>query len=136
MLRDTFEDVKAGYYNIPHEVLDASHIGPQDVQSDGYRAWVKSRVQLAREYFKAGKRCLARVRNLRFRLASFAYCARFEWLLETLEREDYWLRPQYAERSGFGAGLRMGWLALSSVMNTRGMRTATRPIVSRPLGQA
>ncbi len=34
MLRDTFEDVQVGYYNIPHEVLVANHIGPLDVQND------------------------------------------------------------------------------------------------------
>ena len=32
MLRDTFDDVRAGYYNIPREVLDANHITPQDMQ--------------------------------------------------------------------------------------------------------
>jgi phytoene/squalene synthetase len=33
MLRDTAEDVQAGYYNIPREFLKALHIGPQDVSS-------------------------------------------------------------------------------------------------------
>ena len=86
MLRDTFDDVQAGYYNIPREVLEANHIGPQDVHSDAYRAWVKSRVQLAREYFEAGKGYFARVQNLRCRLAGFAYIARFEWLLDTIRK--------------------------------------------------
>jgi len=95
MLRDTFDDVRLGYYNIPREVLDANHIGLQDVQSDAYRAWVKSRVQLAREYFKAGKGYFARVQNPRCRLACFAYISRFEWLLDTIEEEGYRLRPHY-----------------------------------------
>ena len=120
MLRDTFDDVQAGYYNIPREVLEANHIGPQDVHSDAYRAWVKSRVQLAREYFEAGRGYLARVQNLRCRLAGFAYIARFEWLLDTIEREGYFLRPQYNERKSMGTGLRMSWLALSSMINLRG----------------
>ena len=34
MLRDTFDDAQLGYYNIPREVLEAHHIGPEDVQSD------------------------------------------------------------------------------------------------------
>ena len=122
MLRDTFDDVQAGYYNIPREVLEANHIGPQDVQSDAYRAWVKSRVQLAREYFKAGKDYFARVQNPRCRLACFAYIARFEWLLDTIEREGYCLRPQYNERKSAGTGLRMSWLTLSSMVNLRGVR--------------
>src|SRR5678816_3794171 len=49
MLRDTFDDLQAGYYNVPREVLEANHIGPQDVHSDAYRGWVRGRVLLARE---------------------------------------------------------------------------------------
>ncbi len=60
MLRDTFDDARLGYYNIPREVLEANHLDPQDVHLDAYRAWVKSRVQLAREYFEAGKGYFAR----------------------------------------------------------------------------
>lgn len=120
MLRDTYDDLQAGYYNIPREVLEAYHIGPQDVHSTAYRAWVKSRVQLAREYFEAGRLYFRRVQNSRHRLAGFAYMARFEWLLETFEREGFRLRPQYNERKSIGTGLRMSWVALSSMINLRG----------------
>jgi len=123
MLRDTFDDVQVGYYNIPREVIETSHIGPQDMHNDAYRAWVKSRVLLAREYFKAAKGYLVRVQNPRCRLAGFAYTARFEWLLDTIEREGYRLRPQYDERKRTGTGLRMSWLALSSMINLRGVGT-------------
>jgi phytoene/squalene synthetase len=126
MLRDTFEDVQVGYYNIPHEVLAANHIGPLDVQTDAYRAWVKSRVELARDFFRAGKAYFARVENPRCRLASFAYIARFEWLLDTIEREGYRLRPQYAERKSARIGLRIAWLTLSSMMNRRGAHPGGR----------
>src|SRR5512136_1666231 len=131
MLRDTFDDVQAGYYNIPREVLEANHIGPQDAHSDAYRAWVKSRVQLAREYFEAGRGYLARVQNPRCRRAGFAYTSRFEWLLETMEREGYSLRPQYSERRSIGTGLRMSWLVLSAMINLRGSATLSRPIASQ-----
>jgi phytoene/squalene synthetase len=102
MLRDTYDDVHAGYYNIPREVLEANHIGPKDVQSEAYRAWVNIRVRLARQYFEAGRDYLARVQNPRCRLAGFAYTARFEWMLDTFEREGYSLRPQYRERKSIG----------------------------------
>jgi phytoene/squalene synthetase len=133
MLRDTFDDMQVGYYNIPREVLEANHIGPQEVQSDGYRAWVKSRIYLAREYFKAGKGYFARIQNPRCRLASLAYIARFEWLLDTMEREGYFLRPQYNERKSVATGLRMSWLTLSSMINLRGMGTLPQSDVSHPL---
>ena len=115
MLRDTYSDLQAGYYNIPREVLEANRIGPEDVNSNAYRAWVKRRVQLAREYFKAGKSYLPRVQSLRCRLAGFAYIARFERLLETIQEENYLLRPQYSERKKIKTGLRMGLSTLSSL---------------------
>jgi len=133
MLRDTFDDAQLGYTNIPREVLEANHIGPQDAQSDMYCAWVKSRVLLAREYFKAGKDYFARVQNPRCRLACFAYIARFEWLLDTIEREGYRLRPQYHERKSAGTGLWMGWLTLASMINLRGVDNLPQPDVSRPV---
>jgi len=135
MLRDTFDDMQAGYYNIPREVLDANHINPQDVRSDAYRAWVKSRVQLARENFDAGRNYFARVQNARCRLACFAYIARFDWLLDTFEKEDYYLRPQYDERKSTTTGLRLGWLAISSTFNLRGVSGSCQPVASRRLGK-
>ncbi len=119
MLRDTYDDLLAGYYNIPREVLEANHIDVQDINSKAYRAWVKNRVSLARDYFSAGRGYLARVQNLRCRLAGFAYTARFEWLLDTFEVEGYALRPLYNERKSIGTGLRMSWLTLSSMLNLR-----------------
>jgi hypothetical protein len=41
MLRDTYADVRAGYFNVPREVLEASSIGPHDVRCDAYRRWGK-----------------------------------------------------------------------------------------------
>lgn len=120
MLRDTFDDIRAGYYNIPREVLDANHITPQDVASEAYRAWVRSRVKLARTYFRAGREYLRRVENPRCRLAGFAYTARFEWLLDTMEREAYEIRPCYNERGSFRTGLRMGLDTLISMVKSAG----------------
>ncbi|MGE5221380.1 MAG: phytoene/squalene synthase family protein [Omnitrophica WOR_2 bacterium] len=135
MLRDTFDDIQAGYYNIPREVLEAHHIGPQDVESDAYRLWVESRVQLARRYFEAGRDYFERVQNARARLAGFAYIARFEWLLNTLEREGYCLRPAYSERKSIGTGLQMSWQALTSMIHFRGAGALPRPVASHPLGK-
>ena len=120
---------KPGITTSRGEVLDAHHIGPQDVQSDAYRAWVKSRVQLGREYFKAGKGYLARIESPRCRLAGYAYTARFEGLLDTIEREGYCLRPQYGESKSVGAGLRMSLLTLSSMIHLPAAGTLPRPVV-------
>lgn len=118
MLRDALEDVEAGYFNIPSEVLASRGISPQDVTSDGYHEWVCGRVQLARSYFKAGRECTARVKNLRCRLAGFAYTSRFEWMLNAIERDRYCLRCEYPERKSFWTGLWMGWSTLASLFTT------------------
>ena len=96
MLRDTYVDLRAGYFNIPGELLEGHSIGPEDMHSDAYREWVEARVRLASMYLEQGKAYFARVQNVRHRLAGLAYVARFEWLIETLEREEFRLRPEYA----------------------------------------
>lgn len=130
MLRDTFEDLQAGYYNIPREVLEAEHIQPGDTQSRPYRLWVRSRVQLAREYFRAGRDYLARVESARCRLAGFAYMARFEWLLDAIEREAYLLRPAYDECKSLRTGWQMGLDTFSALMGRRETQAPPRGAVS------
>ena len=135
MLRDTFDDAQIGYFNIPREVLETNHIRPQDVQSEACRAWVKNRVLLAREYFQAGKGYFARVENLRCRLACYAYIARFEWLLDTIEKENYQLRPHYNERKSVWTGLLMTRLTLSSMINLRRASTSPQPVLPPSVGK-
>lgn len=133
MLRDTYDDVQAGYYNIPREVLEANGIQPYEIHSQGYRRWVQSRVNLARQYFQVGRHYLDQVEESRCRLAGLAYTARFEWVLDTIEKEGYALRPEYNERKGLGAGLQMGLLTLSLMMNLGEMEPAPQPIITQPL---
>jgi phytoene/squalene synthetase len=109
LLRDTYEDVAAGYFNIPQEFLESRGILPDQVQADAYREWVKSRVQLARANFRAGRDHLARVKSTRCRLAGYAYMARFEGVLDAIEQTDYRLLPQYARRSALIAGSKLVW---------------------------
>jgi len=118
MLRDALEDVEAGYFNIPYEVLVSRGISPQDVNSEAYREWVCGRIQLAREYFKAGRACTAQVGNLRCRLAGYAYTARFEWMLDAIEKDHYYLRSEYPDRKSLWTGLWMGWSTFASMLTT------------------
>jgi phytoene/squalene synthetase len=122
MLRDTFEDVAAGYFNIPREFVEAHGIDPRDVNSDAYRAWVESRVRLARDCFKAGRDYLSQVKNLRCRMAGYAYTARFEGVLDAIEREGCWLRPDYRERKSLRAALKMGWSMLTGSLGIAGVQ--------------
>lgn len=117
MLRDTYEDIEAGYFNIPCEFLEANHLEAWDVNSDGYQKWVKRRVELARTYFEAGKNYLAQVKTLRCRVAGYAYTARFESILDAIERDNYHIRLAYPERKSFKQGLKLSWFVLSLLIN-------------------
>jgi hypothetical protein len=83
------------------------------VTSDSYKLWVKNRLQLARIYFKAGKAYLAQIRNLRCRIAGYAYIARFEEVLNTIEHEGCQLRAAYPERKSLSGGLKVIWSTFS-----------------------
>jgi hypothetical protein len=118
MLRDTLEDNACGYYNIASEYLEAHHISPKDVNDPAYRMWTYKRVELARAYFRMGKEYIAQVKNLRCRLAGYAYTARFEWMLGAIERDGYRLREAYPERKSLRAGLWMLGMTLSSLLGS------------------
>jgi len=135
MLRDTVDDIQAGYFNIPYEVLEANYISPGDFQSDAYRAWVQGRVQLARACFKTGGEYLEQVENLRCRLAGLAYFNRFEGILDLIERDGFLLRTAYPERKVSSS---IGWAlgsVLSSFVNRHGEHLMSRrmPARQRPL---
>ncbi len=110
MLRDAVQDAKAGYYNLPREVIAAHGVAPREVESRVYRNWVKESVHKARTCFRAGRNYLARVENLRCRIAGYAYIHRFEVVLDSIEREGCLLRAEYPERKGYRRGMEMfGW---------------------------
>jgi phytoene/squalene synthetase len=116
MLRDMVSDTADGYINIPHEVLEAHSISPRDVNSPPFRAWVQGRVEQAREYFRDGKRYLDQLDVLRCKIAGFWYCARFEGVLDAIERDGYILRAEYSEQRKLPTWLKMAWLGLSVIL--------------------
>jgi len=122
MLRDTVEDTQAGYFNIPSEVLFADAIVPENIDSEPYKAWIRHRIKLAREYFTLGKRYIAHTKNLRCRIAGYAYIARFEGILTTIERDNYRLRPDYREHKNLRAILAMGWSTFCLTLWSTGLR--------------
>lgn len=133
MLRDALEDAQNEYYNIPGEYLATRGIKPEDVKNQAYRDWVCGRVQLARGYFKMGKECTAQVRNLRCRLAGYAYTARFEWMLNAIERDAYCLRSEYHGRKSLWAGLWMGWSTLISMLTSLRIKESPRKLTQQSI---
>lgn len=121
MLRDLAEDLAAGYRNVPVEVLATPTLDAPELVG-----WVRDRVALARDCFAIGRTYLARVESRRCRVAGHAYLARFEWVLDAIERDGYRLRPGYPERSTLRGGLAIAARGLSSAV------TARRPGVKAP----
>lgn len=116
MLRDYFDDLQTGYFNIPSGWLEKHHTLPQNTLSPDFRRWVKARVALAHRQFQAGRMYLAQLRSFRCRLAGYAYIARFEHMLKVIECEDYFLRLDYPERHGLWAAVCMfGSVVLSAL---------------------
>ena len=113
MLRDTLEDIQAGYFNIPCEFLAANGIDPWDVNSDPYRAWTQKRADVARACFKCGKEYLSQLESIRCRIAGQAYIARFEGTLKAIERLDYRPALKYPQSRGVGAAIWMSRSVLS-----------------------
>ena len=135
MLRDMVQDTADGFINIPREYLEAHAIGPQDVDSPHFRAWVRTRVEEARLYFCQGKRYLDGLDVLRCKIAGHWYCARFEGLLETIERDGYVLRPVYNERRKLNTWIKVARLGVSVTLRhaaRRGARTrAQEPVTGK-----
>jgi phytoene/squalene synthetase len=107
MLRDTCEDLPAGLVNIPAEYLEAHGMQGIELNSEPLRAWVREQVVLARMFFEEGKIYIDSLEVLRCKLAGVWYCARFECVLELIERDGYWLRANYPERHGLKVWLEM-----------------------------
>jgi phytoene/squalene synthetase len=106
-------DMANGFINIPREYLEAHGISPEDVDSPPFRAWVRGRTDRARQYFREGKRYLDQMDVLRCKIVGYWYCARFEGVLDTIERDGYLLRAEYNTRHNLCSWLKIGWLALS-----------------------
>ena len=119
MLRDTDADVRAGYFNIPSEVLETFSLGPADMHCDAYRAWVRERVRVAQSHLEAGAHYFARLTCRRHRLAGLAYIARFRWLTDRLERDGFQIRQTYAEVAGPAAGIRMAAFVTTGMLAGR-----------------
>ena len=113
LLRDMLLDTADGFINIPREYLETHGISPEDVDSPPFRAWVRERVEQARQYFREGKRYLDELDVLRCKMAGYWYCLRFEGVLDTIERDGYILRAVYNERRKLPTLLRIVWLGVS-----------------------
>jgi hypothetical protein len=103
------------------------------VRNAAYRAWVERRVRLARTYLDAGTAYFRSVESVRHRLAGLAYIARFEWLIETIERDDFTIPPRYVTPRGLRTRLRIA-MTLGRRLVMRPANPRTRALVGAARG--
>ena len=113
MLRDTLEDLPAGFVNIPAEDIQSRGIRVEDVESEPFRLWVGEQAERARICLQAGRSYIDTLDVLRCKLAGAWYCARFEWYLNAFQRDGYRLRHAYPERQRLVAWVEMFGLGIA-----------------------
>ncbi len=112
MLRDMREDLASGYVNLPAEYFPSAAPCADDLDAECSRAWVRGEVARARRLLRDGRRYIDSLDVLRCKLAGIWYCARFERVLDLIERDGYRLRADYPERKNLGTWIRIAGLSL------------------------
>jgi phytoene/squalene synthetase len=117
LLRDMIKDISMGYFNAPGKYINGADTSLEEIHNLPFRKWVFDRVKLAHQCFKDGRKYIARAKSLRCRLAGFAYIARFEWMMRTIEQDGYCLRSEYPERKSLKASLWVFCRTITSLLN-------------------
>jgi phytoene/squalene synthetase len=117
LLRDMIVDVADGFINIPREYVIKHEINLKDLDSSQLRSWVSDQVEQARVYFSEGKLYLDSLAVLRCKIAGYWYCARFEVVLDAIERDDYTIRSTYKERRSLINWFKFIWLTITIIFN-------------------
>jgi phytoene/squalene synthetase len=130
MLRDMLDDISAGLVNVPVEYLKAHNLDLKDGNSEEFRQWVRGQVELARSCFKEGKKYIDSLEVLRCKLAGTWYCARFECVLDAIQRDGYRLRAEYPECHALRVWLEMARLGV--VVTRKHLAGRIRQLFSHP----
>jgi phytoene/squalene synthetase len=115
LLRDTVPDIANGFVNIPREYLESHKLNPDDLTHPDLIAWVRSRIKLARDKFQRGKQYINSLKVLRCKIVGQWYCARFEDVLNQVERDGYILRERY-DGSKIRSFAKLGRLSLITTL--------------------
>jgi phytoene/squalene synthetase len=113
LLRDMLRDMADGFINIPREYLEEHGISHENIDSVPFKSWVQARVRESRDYFHDGKKYLEELGELRRKIVGYWYCARFEGVLDAIERDGYILRDEYPETHSPLAWFRFAWILIS-----------------------
>jgi phytoene/squalene synthetase len=134
MLRDMREDLASGYVNLPAKHFPSAGLDADDLDGEFFRSWVRGEVVRARRLLRDGRRYIDSLDVLRCKLAGIWYCARFERVLDLIERDGYRLRTDYPERKNLATWIHIAGLSLPVTVKhcLQQIRKSTSRILSRP----
>ncbi len=112
MLRDLREDFALGYVNLPIEALPDGALPADGLDEETLRDWARRETALARRMLQDGRRYIDSLDHLRCKLAGTWYCARFDRVLDLIERDGYRLRMEYPERKSLDTWVRTALLSI------------------------
>jgi hypothetical protein len=98
MLRDTPEDIASGYFNIPSRIPRKAQHLRADIWR-GLQGGFAAECSWRRYSRRSGIH--VQVKNLRCRLAGYAYLARFEWVLHMIESDNF--KVPHTQRKELGS---------------------------------
>lgn len=96
ILRDFYEDISLGYYNVSKRDLTEFGWSPNQLAHVNIRPWVYKNVQKACATFDQGLSELKNCANLRFKLLSYALSSRYIYILGKIIQNDFILLNSYA----------------------------------------
>jgi phytoene/squalene synthetase len=148
MLRDMIEDIPNGIINIPIEAISEYGITIDNLNDRSFQEWVGDQTKKARQAFENGRNYIVSIRVLRCKLAGVWYLARFNCILNAIERDGYQLRLEYPERHCFATWLemiRLGievsiehvtgtiWKTLVDAIHSRGLESIKKIHTDHPI---
>jgi len=95
ILRDFYNDIALGYYNISAEDMAKWGWSVNDLAEVDLHEWVQEIVTTAYSSFLTGLQGFSQVKNKRFRFLGYAMSIQYIFILETIQCDDYQLRRCY-----------------------------------------
>jgi hypothetical protein len=101
ILRDFCSDIETNIINISKEDMEKFRItNPSNTNSPNFRKWVKHKISFAKSQFVIAKNDFYRYpHSLRHKIAFAILCAKYEFFIERIVKDDYFLRKNYMKRS-------------------------------------
>lgn len=101
ILRDFRSDIMNNIVNISKEDMEKFGITSlSDTNSHNFRKWVKHKTSFAKSQFAIAKNDFCRHQHsLRHKIAFAVLCAKYEFYLERIAKDNYYLRKDYAKPS-------------------------------------